>query len=69
MVTVNTFLIKKSNNLPISVEGSNGLSSVLLAIVVDKSKTFALSSNFVLSQEDSCNVSKRLEQFLNKYAY
>ena len=48
-------------NLPIAIQSSNRFSRVLLPIIIDKCKSFALSGNFVLGQEDSRDVAERLE--------
>merc|ERR1712154_164611 len=50
--------------IPIAIESSNGLCSVLLAVVVDKCKSFALTCHLVLCQENSGDVTEGFEQFL-----
>ena len=48
----------------VTVEGSNGLGSVVLLVVVDERESLALACDLILGQVDAGNVTKGLEQFL-----
>jgi len=48
----------------VAVEGGDGLSRVLLPVVVDECEALALAGDLVLGQVDSGDAAERLEQFL-----
>ena len=48
----------------VTAEGRDRLGGVILPDVVDKREALTLSGDLVLGQEDSGNVSKRLEKLL-----
>ncbi len=47
-----------------SVQRGDGLSRIILFVVIDECEAFTLVGYFVLGQEDACDVPERLEQLL-----